>query len=55
VISKLLFNNTFVLCSFVSATALVKNNADIDPEDTEVGTVQLFLIHWVWQLLTLLN
>jgi hypothetical protein len=34
-----------VLCSFVSATALVKNDADIDPEDAEVSTVQVFLIH----------
>jgi hypothetical protein len=34
-----------VLYSFVSATALVENNADIDPEDAEVSTVQVFLIH----------
>jgi hypothetical protein len=34
-----------VLCSFVSATALVKNEADIDPEDAEVSTVQVFIIH----------
>jgi hypothetical protein len=34
-----------VLFSFVSATALVKNDADIDPEDAEVSRVQVFLIH----------
>lgn len=39
-----------VLCSFVSATALVQNNADIDPENVEVSTVQVF-----GQLLTIMN
>ena len=44
-----------VSCSFVSATALVENNADIDPEDAEVSTVHVFIIHWFGQLLTVLN
>jgi hypothetical protein len=34
-----------VLCSFVSATALVNNNADIDPEDSAVSTIQRFHTH----------
>jgi hypothetical protein len=34
-----------VLCFFASATALVKNNADVDPEDAEVSTIQVFLMH----------
>jgi len=33
----------------------VQNNAEIDPEDSEVSTVQVFLIHWFGQLLTVLN
>jgi hypothetical protein len=39
-----------ILCSFISATALVKNNADVDPENVEVSTVQVF-----GQLLTIMN
>jgi hypothetical protein len=45
----------FVLCSFVSATALVDDKADADPEDAEVSTVQVLLTHWFVQLLTVLN
>jgi hypothetical protein len=34
-----------VLCSSVSATALVNDNADIDPEDAEVSIIELFHTH----------
>jgi hypothetical protein len=34
-----------VLFYFVSATSLVGNKAEIDPEDAEVSIVQVFLLH----------